>query len=173
MQRLPTPVAALGLVIAAVAVVGWWGAIAVGPAAGPDAAEHIRYAEYLDATGRLPPKSVNYEYSSPPAYQLASVYLQRAARRLSIHGGAVLPFVPAPVRRVGWFALLALAVLALSSRSASRRGEDRRGGRRCRPAGRCRRRGARACPRRPVVVRATDLARVGVRPRRGHVGTRP
>lgn len=121
MQRPPTPVAALGLVIAAVAVVGWWGAIAVGPAAGPDAAEHIRYAEYLDATGHLPPKSLNYEYSSPPAYQFAAVHLQRAARTLSIGDGVLLPFVPAPVRRVGWFVLIAAAGLVLCSRSASRR----------------------------------------------------
>ncbi len=121
MQRLPTPVAALGLVIAAVAVVGWWGAVAVGPAAGPDAAEHIRYAEYLDATGHLPPKSENYEYASPPGYQFASVYLQRAARRLSLGGGSVVPFVAAPVRRVAWFVLLAVAAGVLASRSASRR----------------------------------------------------
>jgi hypothetical protein len=120
-QRLPTPVAALGLVIAAVAVVGWWGGVAVGPAAGPDAAEHIRYAAYLDATGHLPPKSENYEYASPPGYQFAAVYLQRAARRLSLGGGSVVPFVPAPVRRVAWLVLLAVAAAVLASRSASRR----------------------------------------------------
>ena len=121
MQRLPTPVAALGLVIAAVAVVGWWGAIAVGPAAGPDAAEHIRYAEYFDTTGHLPPKSENYEYASPPAYQVAAVYLQRAARTLSIGDGALVPFLPAPVRRVGWFVLLEPPASSSALRSASRR----------------------------------------------------
>ncbi len=107
--------------VAAVAVAGWWGAIAVGPAAGPDAAEHIRYAEYFDRTGDLPPKSANYEYASPPAYQIAAVYLQRAARHLDVRDGAVLAFVPAPVRRIGWLALFAIAAAVLSSRSASRR----------------------------------------------------
>jgi 4-amino-4-deoxy-L-arabinose transferase-like glycosyltransferase len=116
-QRVPRHIAALGLAIAAAAVVGWWGAIAVGPAAGPDAAEHIRYAEYFDATGRLPPKRDNYEYSSPPAYQLVAVYLQRAARKLSLGSGSVVPFVPAPVRRVGWLLLLATAGAALTARS--------------------------------------------------------
>jgi hypothetical protein len=120
-QRLPTPVAALGLVIAAVAVVGWWGAVAVGPAAGPDAAEHIRYADYFDTTGHLPPESANYEYASPPAYQVAAVYLQRAARTLAVGGGSILPFAPAPARRMGWFVLLAAAVLVAASRSAPRR----------------------------------------------------
>jgi hypothetical protein len=120
-QPVPRHIAALGLVVAAVAVAGWWGAIAVGPAAGPDAAEHMRYAAYFDRTGHLPPKRVNYEYSSPPAYQLAAVYLQRAARRLPVGHGAVLPFLPAPLRRLGWLALLAAAVAVLASRSASPR----------------------------------------------------
>jgi len=118
---VPRHIVALGLVVGAVAVIGWWGAIAVGPAAGPDAAEHIRYAEYFDKTGHLPPKSANYEYSSPPAYQLAAVYLQRAARKIGVRDGAVLPFVPAPVRRVGWLVLLAVAGAVLTCRSASRR----------------------------------------------------
>jgi hypothetical protein len=120
-QPVPRHIAALGLVVAAVAVAGWWGSIAVGPAAGPDAAEHMRYAAYFDRTGHLPPKSVNYEYSSPPAYQLAAVYLQRTARRVAVGHGAVLPFLPAPLRRLGFFALLAVAGAVLASRSASPR----------------------------------------------------
>ena len=167
-QRLPTPVAALGLVIAAVAVVGWWGAIAVGPAAGPDAAEHIRYAEYFDTTGHLPPESENYEYASPPAYQVAAVYLQRAARTLSIGDGALLPFLPAPVPPGG----LARAARSppprplLSFRVAAH--ADRRS--RCRgsPAHRGPRRGVRPRSRRPVVVRPADLARLALRPRGRH-----
>jgi 4-amino-4-deoxy-L-arabinose transferase-like glycosyltransferase len=120
-QPVPRHIAALGLVVAAIAVAGWWGAIAVGPAAGPDAAEHMRYAAYFDRTGHLPPKSVNYEYSSPPAYQLAAVYVQRTARRVALGHGAVLPFLPAPLRRLGWLGLLALAGAVLASRSASPR----------------------------------------------------
>ncbi len=121
MQRVPRHIVALGLVLATVAVIAWWGAVALGPAAGADAAEHIRYAEYFDKTGHLPPQSANYEYASPPAYQVVAVYLQRGARRLAVGGGTVLPFVPAPVRRVGWLALLVIAGAVLTARSASRR----------------------------------------------------
>jgi Dolichyl-phosphate-mannose-protein mannosyltransferase len=121
MQRVPSHIAALGVVIAAVAVIGWWGAVTLGPAAGADATEHIRYAEYFDRTGRLPPQSANYEYASPPAYQVAAVYLQRGARALAVGGGAVLPFVPAPIRRIAWLVLLVISGTVLASRSASPR----------------------------------------------------
>ena len=160
-QRLPTPVAALGLVIAAVAVVGWWGAIAVGPAAGPDAAEHIRYAEYLDATGHLPPKSANYEYSSPPAYQFAAVYLQRAARTLSI-GRRRAPPVRAGSGPPGRLVRAASRRPGSSSppASASRRARVAAGGSQAALLLARRRRGVRPGARRSVVVRSADLARV-------------
>jgi Dolichyl-phosphate-mannose-protein mannosyltransferase len=120
-QRVAPHVVALGLLVAAVATVCWWGALAVGPAAGPDAAEHIRYAQYFDASGRLPSEHDNYEYASPPAYAVASVYLQRVARAISIPDGTPLPFLPRAVARLGWLALLAAAGLVLASSRASRR----------------------------------------------------
>jgi hypothetical protein len=116
---MPTHVVALGLLVAVVAVVGWWGALALGPAAGPDAPEHIRFAQYYDATGRLPPKDQNYEYASPPAFAVGAVYLQRAARFLSLPDGAPLPFLPAPLARLGLLAVLAAAGAILASRRAS------------------------------------------------------
>jgi hypothetical protein len=118
---VPCHVVALGLVAAAVATVAWWGGIAVGPAAGPDAAEHIRYAAYFDRTGHLPPKRVNYEYSSPPAYAVSAVYLQRLAKDLHVPDGAPLPVLPAWLRRLGWLALLAAAGFALASRRVTPR----------------------------------------------------
>jgi 4-amino-4-deoxy-L-arabinose transferase-like glycosyltransferase len=118
---VPQHVVALGLVVAATAAASWWGSVALGPAAGPDAAEHIRYAEYFDQTGHLPSKSVNYEYASPPAFAVAAVYVQRAARWLAVPDGAVVPFVPAPLRRLGWFVALAAAGAVLSSGSARAR----------------------------------------------------
>jgi hypothetical protein len=120
-QRLPTHVVALGLIVSVVAVAGWWGALALGPAAGPDAAEHIRFAEYFDATGHLPPKSENYEYASPPAFAVSAVYLQRAARFLSLPDGAPLPFLPVALTRLGLLAVLGAAGWLLTSRGASAR----------------------------------------------------
>lgn len=117
MQRVPGHVVALGVLVAVVAAVAWWGGIAVGSAAAPDAPEHIEYARYLANTGHLPPKSLNYEYTSPPGYAFSVVYLQRWARWLHIHDGAPLFVLPANARRIGWLALLALAGLALTSRS--------------------------------------------------------
>jgi len=118
---VPGHVVALGLVAAVVATVAWWGGIAVGPAAAPDAAEHIRYAAYFDRTGHLPPKHTNYEYSSPPAYAVSAVYLQRLARDLHVPDGAPLPLLPAWLRRLGWLALLAGAGLVLASRRVAPR----------------------------------------------------
>lgn len=121
MQRTPTPVVALGLLVAVVAVVGWWGALALGPGAGPDAPEHIRFAAYYDATGHLPSKAQNYEYASPPAFAVGAVYLQRAARFLSLPDGAPLPFLPAVLARLGLLAILAAAGAVLAARRASER----------------------------------------------------
>jgi 4-amino-4-deoxy-L-arabinose transferase-like glycosyltransferase len=121
LRRQPGQLVAIGLVVAAVAVVGWWGLNALDPSAGPDAAEHIRYAEFYDQTGRLPAQNQNYEYASPPAYALAAVYLQRAARRLALPDGAPLSFLPSPLARLGWLALLALAAGVIASSRASQR----------------------------------------------------
>ena len=121
MQRTPTPVVALGLLVAVVAVVGWWGALALGPGAGPDAPEHIRFAEYYEATGHLPSKAQNYEYASPPAFAVGAVYLQRAARSLSLPDGAPLPFLRATLARLGLLALLLAAGAVLAARAVSPR----------------------------------------------------
>ncbi|MGN6799761.1 MAG: hypothetical protein ACTHKS_16590 [Gaiellaceae bacterium] len=121
MQRMPTHVVALGVLVAVVAVVGWCGALALGPAAGPDAPEHIRFAQYYDETGHLPPKDQNYEYASPPAFAVAAVYLQRAARFLSIPDGAPLPFVPSLLSRLAFLAVLATAGAVLAARRVSPR----------------------------------------------------
>jgi Dolichyl-phosphate-mannose-protein mannosyltransferase len=120
-QRVAPHVVALGLLVAAVAAVCWWGALAVGPAAAPDAAEHIRYAAYYDATGSLPAERDNYEYASPPGYAVSSVYVQRAARALAIPDGAPVPFLPPALARLGWLALLAAAGAVLASARAAPR----------------------------------------------------
>lgn len=120
-QRVPPQVVGLGLLVATVAVVGWWGALKVGPAAGPDAAEHIRYAQSFDATGHLPSQHDNYEYASPPGFHVASVYLQRAARAIALPDGAPASFLPSPVARLGWLALLLGCGLVLAAARASPR----------------------------------------------------
>jgi 4-amino-4-deoxy-L-arabinose transferase-like glycosyltransferase len=121
MRRLPWDVVAVGVLVAAVAVVGWAGLVSLGPAAGPDAAEHIRYAEFYDRTDRLPPAAENYEYASPPGYALAGVYAQRAARAIGAPEEPLFASTPSALRRLLWLALVAIAGALLASPSASGR----------------------------------------------------
>jgi 4-amino-4-deoxy-L-arabinose transferase-like glycosyltransferase len=45
-----------------------------------DAAEHLRYAEYLASHWALPSKSENYEYASPPLFQATAVVAEKLVR---------------------------------------------------------------------------------------------
>ena len=59
------------------AALGWQGVTTVGQIGGDDAGEHLAYAQYLDAHHRIPGKAVNYEYSTPPLFQITAVAAER------------------------------------------------------------------------------------------------
>jgi uncharacterized repeat protein (TIGR01451 family) len=93
-------------------VVGWIGVSTVGQLGGDDAGEHLLYAQYLDAHNRLPGKSVNYEYASPPLFAVAAVAAERAVRHLS---SEAIEAPWNPVTRVFWLALVAVGAFALTA----------------------------------------------------------
>ena len=107
--------AALVLAFCAAAVVGFVGVTTVSRFGAIDSGEHLAYAEYLDAHGRLPPKAENYEYSSPPLFQVAAVGAERAVRRLP---SVALELPWNSLTRALWLLLVAGGVVALT---ASRR----------------------------------------------------
>jgi uncharacterized repeat protein (TIGR01451 family) len=104
-----------GVVLAfcAFAVAGWFGVTTVSRGGAIDSGEHLAYAQYLDAHGRLPPKAVNYEYSSPPLFQLAAVGAERAVGALP---SVAVELSSNPVTRALWLLLVAGGVAALTSR---------------------------------------------------------
>jgi uncharacterized repeat protein (TIGR01451 family) len=104
--------AALVLAFCAFAVVGFVGVTTVARSGGIDAGEHLAYAEYLDAHGRLPPKAVNYEYSSPPLFQAAAVAAEHA---VGVLPSVALELSSNPATRGLWLLLVAGGALALTS----------------------------------------------------------
>ena len=64
------------------ALLGWQGASTVGHNGAIDAAEHLRYAEYLASHWRLPSKSENYEYASPPLFRATAVVAEKLVRTI-------------------------------------------------------------------------------------------
>ena len=100
----------VGLVL--FALLGWLGVTTVGRGGALDSGEHVAYAEYLDAHGHLPPKSVNYEYGSPPLFQATAVAAEHVVRWLPSHW-AELPWNP--VTRVLWLVLAVAAIACLAS----------------------------------------------------------
>jgi len=95
-------------------LLGWQGVTTVGRNGGDDAGAHVAYAQYLDEHGRLPPRAVNYEFSSPPLFAAVAVAAERVAR----NAPSVAAEVPwNPVTRAIWLALVAGGALALTARS--------------------------------------------------------
>jgi uncharacterized repeat protein (TIGR01451 family) len=94
-------------------VIGWVGVTTVGRLGGDDAAEHTAYAQYLDAHGHLPPKDLNYEFSSPPLFAATAVGAERLVRHLSSFAAEV-PWNPAT--RALWLLLVAGGAFALTAR---------------------------------------------------------
>ncbi len=102
------------LAFCALAVVGWSiGVTTVSREGGIDSGEHLAYAQYLDAHGRLPSKAENYEYSSPPLFQATTVAAERAVSRLP---SAAVELSSNPVTRALWLLLVAGGALALVAR---------------------------------------------------------
>ena len=79
-SRLRAKASVVGLAL--FLVVGWVGVTTVGKLGGVDSGEHLLYAQYLDAHGRLPPRALNYEYASPPLFAATAVAAERAVRHL-------------------------------------------------------------------------------------------
>ncbi|HWE80429.1 MAG TPA: hypothetical protein VG265_02170 [Gaiellaceae bacterium] len=79
-RRWPRLRAAVVIGLAGFAVLGWQGVSTIGHNGGVDAGEHLQYAIYLDAHGRLPSKADNYEYASPPLFAATAVALERFVR---------------------------------------------------------------------------------------------
>ncbi len=100
------------------AVVGFVGVTTVSRAGAIDSGEHLAYAQYLDAHGRLPSKAENYEYSSPPLFQLAAVGAERSVRRLP---SVAVELSSNPLTRALWLLLVAGGAAALTARRRSLR----------------------------------------------------
>ena len=67
----------LAVLVALVAAVASYGALAIEEAGGYDAGAFLEYAEVLDEQGRLPREPETYEYATPPAYPWLTVQLHR------------------------------------------------------------------------------------------------
>jgi uncharacterized repeat protein (TIGR01451 family) len=94
------------------AAVGWQGVTTVGQIGADDSAEHLAYAQYLDAHQRIPGRSVNYEFSTPPLFQITAVAAERAVRHLpSVR--VELPWNQAT--RALWLLLVAGGAIALTT----------------------------------------------------------
>jgi uncharacterized repeat protein (TIGR01451 family) len=104
------------------AVLGWQGVSTVGRNGGDDAGEHLAYAEFLDAHGHLPSEAENYEYASPPLFQVTAIAAERLVRHLP-STALELPWNPAS--RALWLLLVAGGAAALT---AARRGLRLAGG---------------------------------------------
>lgn len=93
-------------------LLGWQGVTTVGRDGADDAGAHAAYAQYLDEHGRLPPRSVNYEFSSPPLFAAVAV----AAERIVRNAPSVAAEAPwNPVTRALWLALVAGGAIALTA----------------------------------------------------------
>jgi hypothetical protein len=95
-------------------LLGWQGLTTVGRNGGDDAGAHVAYAQYLDEHGRLPPRGVNYEFSSPPLFAAVAVAAERFVRNAP-SVAAEAPWNPAT--RVLWLALVASGAFALTARN--------------------------------------------------------
>ncbi len=94
------------------AVIGFIGVTTVGSEGAIDSGEHLAYAEYVDAHWRIPTKAENYEYATPPLFQVAAIGAE--------HLVTVLPSVALElpwnlVTRAVWLLVLAGGLVALTS----------------------------------------------------------
>jgi Domain of unknown function DUF11/Dolichyl-phosphate-mannose-protein mannosyltransferase len=104
--------AALAAVLVLFALVGWLGVTTVGREGADDAGEHLAYAQLLDANWSIPTRAENYEYSTPPLFQLEAIGAQRAAGSVSTVA-LELPWNLAT--RAAWLLLVALGIAAMTS----------------------------------------------------------
>ncbi len=102
----------VGLALAAFAVLGWYGVSTIGRFGDVDSGEHLAYAQYLDAHHRIPPKVVNYEYSTPPLFQVAAVGAEHAAAALR---SVALELPWNILTRAVWLIVVAAGAVALTS----------------------------------------------------------
>ena len=94
------------------AVLGWQGVTSVGRDGGIDSGEHLAYAQYLDAHGRIPSKAENYEYSTPPLFHVLAI---GAEHGVSAVPSAALELPWNAATRALWLLLVAAGVVALTS----------------------------------------------------------
>ncbi len=101
------------------AVLGWQGVSTVGHQGPIDAAEHLRYAQFLAAHHRLPNELQNYEFASPPLFQATAAAAEKLVRVLP----AVAAELPSNVAtRALWLLLVAAGAAAMTARA--RRGRE-------------------------------------------------
>ena len=103
--------AAVVLGLCAFAVLGWQGVTTVGRDGGVDSGEHLAYAQYLDAHGRIPSKAENYEYST----RRSSIAAIGAEHAVSAAPSAALELPWNPATRGLFLLLVAAGVIALTS----------------------------------------------------------
>jgi hypothetical protein len=94
------------------AVLGWQGVSTIAHQGPIDAAEHLRYAQFLATHHRLPNSRENYEFGSPPLFEAAAVAAEKLVRVLPAVA-AELPWNPAT--RGLWLALLAAGAAAMTA----------------------------------------------------------
>ncbi|HUY72461.1 MAG TPA: glycosyltransferase family 39 protein [Gaiellaceae bacterium] len=104
--------AVLLLAFCGFAVLGWQGVSTVAHQGPIDAAEHLRYAQFLASHHRLPNSRQNYEFGSPPLFQATAVAAEELVRVLPAIA-AELPWNPAT--RGLWLALVAAGAAAMTA----------------------------------------------------------
>jgi len=110
--------AAVVLAFAAFLVLGWQGVTTVGREGGNDAGAHLAYAEYLDAHGHIPGKSVNYEYATPPLFHAAAIAAEHILRGAPSQG---LELSSNWLTRALWLILVGGGAAALTAEGRKRR----------------------------------------------------
>jgi len=91
-------------------LLGWQGVSTVGHDGGIDAGEHVKYAAFLGSHWRLPGKSVNYEYASPPLFQATAVVAEKLVDALP---AMAFEFRSDVWNRALWFALVSAGACAM------------------------------------------------------------
>ena len=147
--------AVLLLAFCGFALLGWQGVSTVGHQGPIDAAEHLRYAQFLASHHRLPDEQQNYEFASPPLFQAAAAAAEKLVRVLPAVS-AELPWNAAT--RALWLALVAAGAAAMTSGRRRARLAGAGGARARLPLGP--RRVADALQERVVDRRAADRARL-------------